>query len=195
MKEIIFIWWAPWTWKTSLTKYIAKKKWICYISADLIREWMKSITTEEKFENLFKFLWNAEEHYKKHSVDETLKMEQKRDEDVIEWVINFIRKNKCWDSYIIEWITIHPKFVERLKKLFDIKMTFIFLIDEDKQRIREIIYGRWLWWKEKWVKELEIEYLIKTNKYYLDELKKYNYKYYIIDKDRNKTIVKIEKDL
>ncbi len=194
-KKIIFIGGAPWTWKTRLAKNISDSKWIFYISCDLIRNWMKSITTKDKYENLFKFYWTAEEHYKKYSVDETIKMEEKRDWDVLEWVMNFIKLNKDWKSYVIEWITIQPIFVEKIKNKFEnIKMDFIFLIDQDKDRIREIIYDRWLWWKEKWVKELEIEYLIKTNKKYLEELKKNNYNYYIIDKDRNKTISQIKKD-
>ncbi len=195
MKEIIFIWWAPWTWKTSLAKHISKKKQICYISADFIREWMKLVSTKDKFKNLFVFPSTAEIHYKKYSIEETIKMEQKRDNDVIKWVIYFIKKNKFWESYIIEWITIHPKYVEKLKELFNIKMVFIFLVDLNKSRIKDIIFTRGLWWKEKRVKKLEVEYVLKTNKYYLEELKKYNYKYYLIDKNRNKTIYDIEKDL
>lgn len=196
MKKIIIIWWAPATWKTYLAKIFSKKFNCPWISTDFIRDWMKTIVSEKDYPGLFNFAnVTAEEHYSNgYDVDKSIELEKKRDEDVFKGVKSFILSNNHWDLFIIEWISIHPKDISELKTL-DIEIIPFFLLDNDKKRIKDILYTRGLWDKadkyEDWVKEKELEYLIKTNKYYQKELKKFDLPYFEISSDRDKTINEI----
>jgi len=136
----------------------------------------------------------AKEHYSKYSIEDTLKMEYKRDKEVFKWIKSFIKHNKDWDFYIMEWISFHPEFIQELD-FKDVEIIPIFLIDKNSDRIKYILKTRWLWWKDTETKKIEIEYLKITNEYYLNEAKKYNFKYFILDKNRDKTILEIKKYL
>jgi 2-phosphoglycerate kinase len=199
MKKIIIISGAPATGKTTLAKELSKKYNCPWISTDLIRPWMRSLVSKEKYPNLFNFTnITAEEHYKKYTAEETIELEKLRDKDVFKGTKLFILNNENWDFFIIEGISIHPSFISELK-LGDYEIYPIFLIDKDKNRIKDIVFNRGLWSKareyEDWVKVIEQEYLIKTNDYYLSDCKKLNLPYFEIDKDRDKTTNEIIKYL
>lgn len=194
MRNIILIGGAPATGKTTLAKFFSKKLNVPWISTDLIRSWMKSIVSKDDFPDLFNFVnITAEEHYTKFDVLETINYEVARDKEVFKGVKSFIDSNDEWVSFIIEGISIHPDFVSQLSDDFNIIP--VFLIDENSARIKDIIYSRGLWDKagaySDWVKEIEIDYLIQTNTNYLESCKKNNLKFFLIDKDRNKTINEI----
>ncbi|MCT4617039.1 MAG: hypothetical protein N4A38_02400 [Candidatus Gracilibacteria bacterium] len=196
MKKIIIIGGAPATGKTTLAKTLSDKFNYPWISTDFIRGWMKTLVSKKDFPNLFNFSdITAEEHYSNnYDIKKSIKSEQKRDADVFKGVKSFISKNKYWGCFIIEGISIHPKDISQLESQ-EYKIYPIFLIDENIDRIRDILYSRGLWDKadtyEDWVKEIELEYLIQTNAYYLEECKKLNLPYFKIDKNREKTIEKI----
>lgn len=189
---------APCTGKTIIARELSNKLKIPWISTDFIRSWMQNLVSRKDHPNLFNFMGSsAEEYYKKHSIKEAINHEKKRDKEVFKGVQKFIEQNEEWDSFIIEGISLHPKFIKNLKIKHKIK--FVCLIDKDEKRIREIVYKRGLWGDAKtysdWIKELEIKYLVKVNEYYLEECKKNNLKYFIIDKNISKTKKKVKEYL
>lgn len=198
-KQIFLIGGAPLTGKTVLAQKLSKKLGIPWISTDAIRGWMKRILTKENCPNLFNFYkTSAENYYKKFSINDAIKHEKQRDKEVWRGVKKFIELNihgeeEKWDSFIVEGISLHPKFLKEFKEK---GIKIVFLIDKDEQRIRNLVFKRGLWGNakkySKWVKELEIKYLIKTNEYYLKEAKKYRFKYFIIKEDRKKTFKEVE---
>ena len=181
MQRIIILSWAPWTGKSTLSRKLAKDLFCPFISWDFIRNWLQSIFMEDRKNNLFLLGWNAKEHYSKYSIEETLKMEYKRDKEVFKWIKSFVEHNKDWDFYVMEWISFHPEFIWELD-FKDVKIIPIFLIDKNSDRIKSILKTRWLWWKNTETKKIEAEYLKIANEYYLNEAKKYNFKYFILDK-------------
>jgi 2-phosphoglycerate kinase len=199
MKKIILIGGAPATGKTTLAKKLSKKYNCPWISTDFIRSWMKNIISKKDFPNLFHFSnITAEEYYKKHTINETIKLEKLRDKEVFKGIKTFIEKNHNWDLFIIEGISIHPEFISKLKSK-NYKIYPIFFIENNEERIKNILYTRGLWGDAKtyedWVKNIEQKYLLKTNSHYLKNCKKLKLPYFEIDKNRNKTIKKIIKHL
>ncbi|MEA3414108.1 MAG: hypothetical protein U9Q99_01100 [Nanoarchaeota archaeon] len=199
MKKIILIGGSPATGKTTLAKKLSQRYNCPWISSDFIRSWMKTFISKKDFPNLFNFTnITAEKYYQKHSINETIKFEELRDKEVFKGIKTFIEKNEDWDLFIIEGISIHPKFISRLKSK-NYKIYPIFFIDKNKERIKKILYTRGLWGKahtyKDWVKDIEQKYLIKTNIKYLKECEKLNLPYFEINKNRNETVKKIIKHL
>jgi 2-phosphoglycerate kinase len=198
-RRIILIGGAPVTGKSILAKKISDEYGIPWISTDVIRSWMKTIVSKDKFPHLFNFTnITAEEHYKKHSVEETIKFEKLRDQEVFKGIKTFIEKNDDWKLCVIEGISIHPKFISKLKSE-EYEIYPIFLVDNDKNRIKEILFERGLWGDadsyEDWVKDIEEEYLVKTNQYYMKECEKYNLKCFEIEEKRQESTKKVFKYL
>ena len=194
-RRIILIGGAPATGKSVLAKKLSNEYGIPWISTDVIRDWMKTVVSKDKYPHLFNFTEiTAEEHYKKHSVAETIKFEKLRDQDVFKGIKSFIEKNDDWEECIIEGISLHPKFISQLNSE-DYEIYPIFLVDNDEKRIKDILVTRGLWddahTYEDWVKDIEEEYLIKTNQYYMKECEKYKLKYFEIAEKRQETTKKI----
>lgn len=196
MKKIIIIGGAPTTGKTTLAKNLSKKYNCPWISTDFIRCWMKTLVSKKDFPHLFNFEdITAEEHYKKYSIDETINLEELRDKEVFKGVKTFVEKNLNWDLFIIEGISVHPEFISELESK-NCKVFPVFLIDNNKDRIKKILHTRGLWddahkYKD-WIKEIEQKYLEKTNFHYLEACKKLKIPFFEIKEDRNETISEIE---
>lgn len=191
MRKIILLGWAPATGKSTLAKNLAKKYNCLYISWDFIRNWLQSTLKDDVKNNLFIFKGTAKQHYEKYSVEETVTMEYKRDTEVWKWIMDFMCYNKDWDFYIIEWISIHPEFLQNFN-VQDVQIIPLFLVDQNDERIRYVLETRGLWWKDPDTREVEGEYLRMTNKYYLESAQKLWKKYFILDKNRDKTLQEIE---
>ncbi|MDA3836825.1 MAG: hypothetical protein PF542_04335, partial [Nanoarchaeota archaeon] len=195
MKQIILLGGAPTTGKTTLAKKLSKEYNCPWISTDFIRSWMKSIVLKKRFPHLFNFNnLTAEEHYKKYSIDETIALEKLRDKEVFKGIKEFIKINNDWDRFIIEGISIHPEFIKELSSN-DYEVFPIFLIEKNKKRIKKFLYKRGLWDDahkyEDWVKEIELEELVKTNLYYANECRLLNLPFIEIKEDYNETINEI----
>ena len=181
--------------KSTLASDLSKKYNCPWVSSDFIRSWMKSIVSKKDYPSLFNFEnISAEEYYKKHSIEETIKQEEARDRDVFIGVENFILKNDEWDFFIIEGISIRPELISNIK-IKNLKIIPIFLVDNNATRIREGLFSRGLWDEAKnyadWVKEIEEKYILKTNEMFTKECLKFGFKYFEIKNDRQET----EKDI
>lgn len=195
MRKVILIGGSPATGKSTLAKKLSKKFNCPWISADFIRSWMKTMVSKEEYPNLFKFTnTTAEEHYKKYSIQDTINFEDLRDREVFNGVKKFILKNDEWDLFIIEGISLHPKFISELKNK-KLEIYPIFLIDNNKDRIREILFTRGMWGDadtyEDWVKEIEQKYLIEINSRIMNDCKTLGLNYFEIKNNRQDTIDEI----
>jgi 2-phosphoglycerate kinase len=184
MKDtIILIGGAPCTGKSTLAANLAKRFGLPWISTDQIRSIMQTIATDrDNHPDLFNSSdISAEEYYNARTIDQIVEDENNQSREVQKGIISLMRENYNWESFIIEGIAITPDFVDRLSKEFQDTCDFkpLFVIDENRDRIRESIFSRGLWddpqnYPDSF-KEIEVEWVVAYNVWIKQELKKYPY--------------------
>jgi hypothetical protein len=101
-----------------------------------------------------------------------------------------------WKSFIIEGVAVLPEFVNSIK--IDKKIIPLFLVDEDADRIREVVFKRGLFGPAKsysdQVKEKEVLWCQEFSKQLKAECEKYNFEYFEVSKN-NSDFVKIAKGI
>ena len=146
MKKYILIWWAPTTGKSTLAQNLSRELGLPWFSTDQIRMLMKIYAHKDETGWLFlpewhdtvdTFLW----HY---SPVEIVEMEFAQAHDVWPWIQTMI--DDCYsypDGCIIEWVNITPELAAKNLSWRSDVLT-LFVVDEDEQRIRDVIYTRGL---------------------------------------------------
>lgn len=189
MRKIILLWWAPTTGKSTLAAKLSKHLDIPWISTDQIRGIMRSVAKREDYPNLFEPEWYEEankflEHF---SAQEISNMEFEQSIATWTWINAFIKSaNTLKDWYIIEWVNILPELVNKdFKDNSNIQAVFIW--DNDENRIKEVVYNRWLFTKpndylDKY-KPKEIEWVKIFYERLKKEAKEYWYPFIDIEKD------------
>jgi len=114
----------------------------------------------------------------KNSPKKIMEIVNKEGEDVWKGVRALMETDYNWDHYIIEGVAILPSLVSKfINKNKGIKV--LFLVDENKERIKKTIFTRGLWDEAKKypndVKEKEVEWVIEFNNFIKKEAKKYNF--------------------
>jgi len=144
-REIILIGGAPTVGKTSIAKLLSKHLDIPWISTDMIRQIMRGTVKLEDYLNLLKYKnYSAEEYLNKFSVEEIIQNQNAESEEVWSGVKMLINNSYPWKSFIIEGVAILPHLVKKdFDKFENIKT--IFLIDEDADRIKDVVWKRGLW--------------------------------------------------
>lgn len=178
MNKIILIGGSPTTGKSHSARKISKFLNLPWISTDTIRKKMRKSVKKEDCPALFDFAEAtpemAVEYLTSHSAQEIVKDQNKESSEVWKGVMEIIEKTSAQDSIIIEGIAILPHLVAKLNNK---KVRAVFLVDEDADRIRKIIFKRGLWDDaEKYpdsVKKKEVEWVLAFNNYILKEAKKY----------------------
>ena len=182
MSKIILIGGSPTAGKSYTARKIAEELKLPWISTDTIREQMREIVRKEDYPNLFQHeddsTDKAVEFLTHNTAKEIVEHHNKENEDVWRGVVGIIEGDYVWGDFIIEGVAILPKLVvnQGWNNKKDIKV--VFLIDEDRERVRNTIYTRGLWNKaENYpdnVKEKEVEWVFEFNNYIKHESKKYN---------------------
>jgi len=196
MNKIILIGGAPTAGKSYFTRKIAEECKLPWISTDDIRAVMIKLVRQEDYSKLFAFVdpaITAESYLPIHSPQQIVDHQNEESGDVWKGVKAFIDTSYVWEQYIIEGVAIIPKLVTELDRAkYDIKP--IFLIDENEERIRKVVYTRGLWDAAKnypdSVKEIEVQWAILFNQYIKAEAQKYGFDYYVIE-DRDIALTKI----
>lgn len=188
-KEIILIGGGPTVGKTSIAKLLSKHLNIPWISTDIIRGIMKGTVKLEDYPNLLKYKdYSAEEYLTKFSVEEIIQIQNAESEEVWRGIKTLINNSYPWKSFIIEGVAILPHLVKKdFDKVENIKT--IFLIDEDADRIKNVVWNRGLWGAAKTysddLKSKEVEWArafgIKLKK----EVEKYGYSCIEVRKDNS----------
>jgi 2-phosphoglycerate kinase len=181
MNKIILIGGSPTAGKTYTAKKLAEELNLPWISTDLIREQMKWIVSKDQYPYLFHHpdvgSDAAIDYLTNNTTAQIVQNEQKECEEVWKGVRGIIEGDYVWENFIIEGIAILPKLVasEQWETKKDIRT--IFLIDEDKDRVRNTIFTRGLWDEaDKYphdIKEKEVEWVLAFNAIIKDEASKY----------------------
>ncbi|MFA5796731.1 MAG: hypothetical protein WC916_01680 [Candidatus Woesearchaeota archaeon] len=196
MDKIILVGGSPAAGKSFTAKKIAKLLKLSWISTDKIRGHMQKTLPRKKYPKLNMFTgMSAERYLSTHSASQIVKDQNTESKDVWQGIQTRIDKSKKGKSYIIEGVAILPKFVAKMTHK-NKKIIAVFLIDENRERIRETIYTRGLWADaDKYahsVKEKEVAWVLAFNTYIKKEAKKYGFP--VIDVgDRKAYFQKIKK--
>lgn len=188
-RNIILIGGAPTTGKTVMAERVARQLAIPWISADQIRNVMSAVVREEDYPQLFQFdSYTAEEFLKEHTADEAAAMEMKRAEAVWDGVVAFIEDTFAWpNGFVLEGAYILPHLVHKsFHNRPDIKA--VFLVDEDVDRAREVVFERDGLWDENEspsdeVKEKEVKWVRLFSHKLKAEVSKYGYPWIEVSKE------------
>ncbi len=182
MNKIILIGGSPTAGKSYTARKLSEELKLPWISTDTIREQMKQIARKEDYPRLFQHAEvtpdNAVEFLTHNTVEQIIKHQNNESEDVWKGVSGLIESDYSWGDFIVEGVAVLPKLVgfQEWKTKKDIKA--VFLIDEDKERVRNTIFTRGLWddadtYPDS-VKEKEVEWVFAFNEYIKEEANKYN---------------------
>ncbi len=180
MKRVILIGGAPTAGKSHLAQQLAESLKLPWISTDSIREQMRKIVSKKDFPALFQHA-NATPamgaaYLRMHTPQEIIRQHNKENVEVWKGVKAFIETDYNWHSFIIEGIAILPAQVAALKKKHP-HVKVVFLIDENRARVRKTIFTRGLWDEaHKYpdsVKEKEVKWVFAFNEFIKHEAKKY----------------------
>jgi 2-phosphoglycerate kinase len=145
-KRFILIWWAPTTGKSTLAQNLSNELHLPWISTDQIRLLMKIYAHREETWGLFLPEWNetAEKFLNNFSTEEIVDMEFAQAHDVWPGVQSILDTCYTYVNWcIIEGVNISPETIHLNIK--DRKDIFpIIVVDDDIDRIREVIYTRGL---------------------------------------------------
>lgn len=177
-KKIILIGGAPCAGKSFLAQKLLEKFHIPWVSTDTIREFMREVVPKDKYSVLREFDGDVESYFKNHTAEQIFNNHHKQSIAVWDGVKAWINKNYNWKQYVIEGVAILP---ELLKRDFDgdPRIKPIFLMDNDSDRILDVIHTRGLWdeageYPES-VNEKEREWVLIFNEWMKKECEKYGY--------------------
>lgn len=194
MTEYILIGGAPLTGKTSLAKKLSRELNCNWLACDSISVWMANLVRREDYIELFYDLketgkeMSAEEFYRLHpNPADVYELEKRKQEHVQQGVESLIDAEFPWDRVVVEGIAITPEFAKSIQEIFpNSKFTFIFLYDDNGQRIKDRLYSRGLYDSpekyEDWIKTLELEWVKLYNQYFKGECEKYSLQLTELDK-------------
>lgn len=191
MKKFILIWWAPTTGKSTLAQKLSKELDIPWFSGDQIRMLMKIYAHRDETGGLFLPEWHdtAETFLWHYSVQEIVDMEFAQAYDVWPWVQKML--DDCYsypNGCIIEWVNITPEVVKQNLSLRN-DVFPIFIVDDDQERIKDVIYTRWLFGDAKSysddLKQKEVEWVKVFIEKLKDDCEKYNFPCISIEKKEN----------
>lgn len=196
-KKIVLIGGAPTIGKSYLARRLAEELRLPWISTDSIREAMRQIVRREDYPDLFLFhdstlVKNPEEYLTGHTPQEIVTDQNAESVEVWKGVKAFIDTDYVWGSFIVEGVAILPDLVSLLTKE-NKSVRPVFLVDNNWDRVREVVFARGLWDDaEKYsdsVKEIEVEWVMSFNEWIIREAKKYQFPIVEIT-DRNNYVEK-----
>lgn len=176
-RNIILIGGAPTTGKSYIGARVAKHLGLPYMSTDQIRGVMKLVARTEDYPELFApgVGYDAEHLLTNFSAQEIVDMELAEGPTVWSAVIKSIDKAYNWpEGFVMEGVHILPELVARDCK-DNQEVRTVFLIDEDEDRMRDVIFKRGLWGKADTyaddLKEKEVEWASLFSRHIQSEAK------------------------
>ncbi len=140
-KPVYLIGGAPTAGKSTVAKAFSKKLGLPWVSTDQIREVMRSATTKEQNPKLFTpgGFTTAEEFYAHFSVEDIVNTEYEQAEVTWPGILEMVRDYYAWsEGCIIEGVALWPDLVKKYYK----DASVVYLIDEDKERVSDVVYKR-----------------------------------------------------
>lgn len=180
MKSIILIGGAPTTGKSTMAALVAKHLNLPWISTDQIREIMRSVARREDHSTLFNPEGcDAQKFLTEFSASEIADMELEQSKAVWPGIKKLIEDGYPWGKgFVMEGVNILPHLVAQ--DFSDNKeVKAVFLVDEDADRIKDVVYNRGLWDGAKEysddLKPKEIEWVLDFSHKLKAEAKRYGY--------------------
>lgn len=179
-RTIILMGGAPTTGKSTLAGLLAKHMGLPWISTDQIREIMRLYARREDHPKLFNPEgYDAEKFLTEFSASQIADMEMEQGEAVWPGIKEFIEDDYTWkDGFVMEGVNILPHLIAKdFPNEKHIKP--IFLVDEDADRIRSVVFTRGLWGDAHTysddLKEKEVEWALLFSHKLKREVEKYGY--------------------
>jgi len=190
MKQVILIGGTPTVGKSTVAKALSEKLGIPWISTDQLRGIIRPYAKREEYPDLLlpEGSETAEDFLTRFSAEEIADMELAQAKDVWPAVKYLIEEKYGWkNGVIIEGVNITPELVHEYKDQKHIKA--IFLVDEDADRMRDIVYSRGLWDSADTysddLKPKEIEWAMLFSHKLKLEAEKFGYPCIEVEKDSN----------
>jgi len=188
MGNIILIGGAPTIGKSYVAKKIAEKIKLPWISTDTIRETMRGMVSKDEYSNLFRFSSSvtAEKYLTTHTPKQIFGDQNLENKEVWKGALSLIEGDYVWKDFIIEGSAIMPLQVNKLmSRKKNVKA--IFLFNDDKEKIRKVIFNRGLWDEAKnysdKVKEIEVKWVMLCNNWIKKEAQRYGLPLYEYSRD------------
>ena len=145
-RKIILIGGAPTTGKSTLAALVAKHLKLPWISTDQIRETMRLVARREDYPKLFNPEgYDAQKFLTEFSASQIADMKLEQGEAVWPGIKKFIEDDYTWkEGFVMEGVNILPHLIAK-DFANNKQIKSIFLVDEDVNRIRDVIYNRGLW--------------------------------------------------
>ena len=179
-KTIILIGGAPTTGKSTIAQMLASYLGVPWISTDQIREIMRAIASRKDYPKLFTSEdYSAERFLSEFSAEQIATMEMEQAEEVWPGIRKFIKNDYVWkDGFVIEGVNILSHLVAK-DFANEPHIKPVFLVDEDADRMRQIVFTRGLWddadtYSDD-VKEKEVEWALLFSHKLKAEVEKYGY--------------------
>ncbi len=147
MKTVILIGGAPGTGKSTLAKKLSKHLSLPWISTDQLRGIVRDYATRDRYPDLLlpEDCDTAELFLTKYTAKEIAEMEYQQAYDVWPAVEYLVTENYAWkEGVLIEGVNIVPELLEKIAK-DTVDLHALFLIDEDHDRLKDVVYGRGIW--------------------------------------------------
>lgn len=189
-KRIILIGGAPTTGKSTLADQVAKHFGIPWISTDQIRKIMRKVANRAEHPKLFSPEgYSIERFLTEFSTEQRFQIEIDQAEAVWAVAQAFIKEDWMWTSgFVVEGIHVLPHLVARDFK-DDQRVRTVFLVDEDGERMRRVIYTRGLSGDAKAysddVKEKEVELVKMFSRRLKGEVDRFGFPWVEVSKSGN----------
>jgi len=172
-----------------MAQLLSIKLSIPWISTDQIREIMRGVLKASDCPVLFRNKnISAEEFLNEHSAVEIVRREIEEARETWKGVKTFIENAYPWKSFIIEGIALQPHLIARDFK-DDPRIKPIFLVDENADKIREVVFTRGLWDDAETypnsVKEKEVEWVLLASHELRKEVEQFGYPILEVEKKQD----------
>jgi len=167
---------APCAGKSFVAKELAERFNTTWKSTDELRDHFRD--NPNRLGHHYPYLFaskdvTAEEFWKNRKPIDVLRGEVEEARELWPWLQKVVEKN----SYgILEGVSILPELV---RKTYGTSKTALFLIDTDRERVRQIIQTRGLWDEAHtyadWIKPLELEWVMLHTAWLRSETQRYGF--------------------
>ncbi len=174
--------------KSILSRQMAKKHNLPYLSTDNIRPIIMAYFPEEKWDKHFPFeeMFNVADvdgYYKKHTLEQILNADLKEAQTCWPGIKRLIdHLLVCKMDYIIEGVYLLPKLISEFTDNPNIKAGFLLKLDEAKilDGLKKHKGTDWLLdnIKDKETLKIAAKSIVVYSKYFKKEAEKYNFKYF-----------------
>ena len=189
-KNIYLIGGAPTVGKSTIAQALARHFDIPWISTDQIRDLLRTVAKRSDYPKLFNGEgYDAEKYLTEFSAEQIVDKEMEQGDVVWIGIKGMIEQDYTWvDGFVVEGVNILPHLVDK-DFASNKRVKAVFLVDEDADRTRDVVFNRGLWADAKTysddVKEKEVEWAQLFSHRLKQEAQKYGFPVIEVKKDKD----------